>query len=63
MTTQASNLKKIKLKVGSKSYTKSTKKKNYTFNFKKYTKEASSATVTFTDKNKNTVARVLDLDE
>lgn len=62
MTTQASNLKKIKLKVGSKSYTKSTKKKNYTFSFKKYTKEASSATVTFTDKNKNTVARVLDFE-
>ena len=60
MTTQASNLKKIKLKVGSKSYTKSTKKKNYTFKFKKYKKAASSATVTFTDKNKNTVARVLD---
>ena len=60
MTTQASNLKKIKLKVGTKSYTKSTKKKNYTFKFKKYTKSASSATVTFTDKNKNTVARVLD---
>ena len=61
MTTQASNLKKIKLKVGSKSYTKSTKKKKYTFKFKKYKKAASSATVTFTDKNKNTVARVLDL--
>lgn len=60
MTTQASNLKKIKLKVGSKSYTKSTKKKKYTFKFKKYKKKASSATVTFTDKNKNTVARVLD---
>ncbi len=62
MTTQASNLKKIKLKVGSKSYTKSTKSKKYTFKFKKYSKEASSATVTFTDKNKNTVARVLDFD-
>lgn len=62
MTTQASNLKKIKLKVGSKSYTKSTKKKDYTFSFKKYTKAASSATVTFTDKNKNTVARVLDFE-
>lgn len=62
MTTQASNLKKIKLKVGKKSYTKSTKKKNYTFKFKKYKKAASTATVTFTDKNKNTVARVLDLE-
>ena len=41
---------------------KSTKKKNYTFKFKKYTKSASSATVTFTDKNKNTVARVLDFE-
>lgn len=60
MTTQASNLKKIKLKVGSKPYTKSTKKKKYTFKFKKYKKKVSSATVTFTDKNKNTVARVLD---
>ncbi len=62
MTTQASNLKKIKLKVGSKTYTKSTSKKSYTFKFKKYTKKASSATVTFTDKNKNTVARVLDFE-
>ena len=62
MTTQASHLKKIKIKVGSKSYTKSTKKKNYTFKFKKYTKSADSATVTFTDKNKNTVARVLDIE-
>ncbi|MCR5701903.1 MAG: right-handed parallel beta-helix repeat-containing protein [Lachnospiraceae bacterium] len=61
MVTKASNLKKIKIKIGKKSYTKSTKAANYTFYFKKYKKSVSSVPVTFTDKNKNTVVRTVEI--
>jgi parallel beta-helix repeat protein len=61
MVTKASNLKKIKMKVGKKSYTKSTKAANYTFYFKKYTKSLKNVPVTFTDKYKNTVVRTVEI--
>lgn len=59
MKTQSTNLKKIKLKIDNKVYTKNTKKKKYTFKFKKNKNSVSSVVVTFTDKNKNTVEKVL----
>lgn len=59
MDIKTSNLKKVQLKFNSKSYSKSTKKKKYRLNFKKYKKKVKSTSVIFTDKNKNVVTTVL----
>lgn len=59
MQITASNLKKVQLKFKKKSYSKNTKKKQYTLTFKPYKKKVTSATVLFTDKYKNVVTKTV----
>lgn len=57
MKIKAPYIRKVVLKFKSKTYSKSTKKKNYTLTFKKYKKKVKTAEVQFTDKYKNVVIR------